>query len=1066
MTPEFLIALYEQGRFAEFVQLSEGVGDADVLCMRAFAKAAGWGCIKDVTGAEVIVNNIFGEIKNRAQNGIAVSQANLAKIFRDGLGVQRDYAVAVRWCRKAAEQGNARAQTNLGSVYSNGYGVAKDDLLAVDWYRKAAEQGYAIAQFCLAVRHANGRGVEKDDAIAAEWCRKAAEQGYAKAQYDLAERYENGCGVEKDDALAVKWYRRAAEQGDAKAQFNLAVRYEDGRGVNKDDSLAVEWYRKAAEQGNANAQCNLGVMHEDGRGVVKDESLAVEWYHKAAERKQVEALFNIGRMYCNGIGVEQDDKEAVKWFRSAAELRDAQAQRNLGLMYFKGRGVAKNYEEAVKWCHNAAEHGDEIAQCFLGLMYADGKGVAKNDVEAVKWYRKAVEQGDQDAQFNLALMYENGRGVDKDEVLAAEWYRKSAEQGYAKAQFNLAWRYANGLGVEKNDELAVEWYCKSAEHGYVDAQYKLGWMYENGRGVEKDYALAAEWYRKAAEQGHADAQNNLGCMYASGCGVDKSDAKSVELYSMAAEKGNQFAHFNLEVVAERGDASAQFCLGHMYETGLGVEKDDVKAVEWYRKAAEQGHAKAQDKLLMYLRMYHQMASTHISDCYFLPLRELSCHEPNYGQDFINVREILTVEKRGDTLEVQRYPIDVPWNIIRELYLCVFQDYSDENSEGHSNVRYLYGVYDHAWINRWQGGHRSRRWNTTSSILDMQQIFAAFETIAQNHNYLAPFRYKNAYVEEIDRPQPISCEEYLGQLCEIEKRTREKYDANFEEQWENMSHSVVAQARNAEQMDAMMEKGAYLQEKRFEHKEQINNSVKTEIAKYIHEIKVHYYNNARRYIFAQKYAETLSTSRILERLGSDVMMYSTDTIGWTNFDYIISDDVRIKVQTNFGYGVASYFRIIFSYKGIPILPYSMYVNYYYARSRDLARYTRNYDLGLDRKCWERSFDFVVETSNMAASNPDAFVKEWVMREVNDMIEGLRAIVNNPNSVMDKWLDKMDGLENESPYLHVRQMDGEAKKHYECYPREMAMELKAKKISGALDFLESLASLKAIYEKLGG
>ena len=181
MTPEFLIALYEQGRFAEFVQLSEGVGDADVLCMRAFAKAAGWGCIKDVTGAEVIVNNIFGEIKNRAQNGIAVSQANLAKIFRDGLGVQRDYAVAVRWCRKAAEQGNARAQTNLGSVYSNGYGVAKDDLLAVDWYRKAAEQGYAIAQFCLAVRHANGRGVEKDDAIAAEWCRKAAEQGYAKA---------------------------------------------------------------------------------------------------------------------------------------------------------------------------------------------------------------------------------------------------------------------------------------------------------------------------------------------------------------------------------------------------------------------------------------------------------------------------------------------------------------------------------------------------------------------------------------------------------------------------------------------------------------------------------------------------------------------------------------------------------------------------------------------------------------------------------------------------------------------------------------------------------------------
>ena len=34
----------------------------------------------------------------------------------------------------------------------------------------------------------------------------------------------------------------------------------------------------------------------------------------------------------------------------------------------------------------------------------------------------------------------------------------------------------------------------------------------------------------------------------------------------------------------------------MYDTGKGVLKDDKEAVKWYRKAAEQGDAKAQNNL--------------------------------------------------------------------------------------------------------------------------------------------------------------------------------------------------------------------------------------------------------------------------------------------------------------------------------------------------------------------------------------------------------------------------------------------------------------------------------------
>jgi len=48
--------------------------------------------------------------------------------------------------------------------------------------------------------------------------------------------------------------------------------------------------------------------------------------------------------------------------------------------------------------------------------------------------------------------------------------------------------------------------------------------------------------------------------------------------------------------AEQGDAKAQNNLGVMLADGRGVVKDEAQAVVWFRKAAEQGDALAQEKL--------------------------------------------------------------------------------------------------------------------------------------------------------------------------------------------------------------------------------------------------------------------------------------------------------------------------------------------------------------------------------------------------------------------------------------------------------------------------------------
>ncbi len=48
--------------------------------------------------------------------------------------------------------------------------------------------------------------------------------------------------------------------------------------------------------------------------------------------------------------------------------------------------------------------------------------------------------------------------------------------------------------------------------------------------------------------------------------------------------------------AKKGDADAQYNLGYAYRTGKGVRTDMNLALEWYRKAAAQGHLRAADSV--------------------------------------------------------------------------------------------------------------------------------------------------------------------------------------------------------------------------------------------------------------------------------------------------------------------------------------------------------------------------------------------------------------------------------------------------------------------------------------
>ncbi|NQX00865.1 sel1 repeat family protein [bacterium] len=226
-------------------------------------------------------------------------------------------------------------------------------------------------------------------------------------------------------------------------------------------------------------------------------------------------------------------------------------------------------------------HGYPIILLLFGLP-ATGAEELKSSI--IPELQAAAERGEAEAQYQLSRAYLRGDGVSADPTKAFALMKASAEQGFADAIGGVGYFYSAGKGVGKDEKQAVEWFRKGAEKGSARAQFNLGTLLLDSRAGDagKDAQSPQEglqWIVKAADQKFPEAALAYGrALYQGKFGLAKEPQKAVPY---------------LEVAAGQGIPNAQNLLGSMYESGSGVEIDLTKAADWYRKAALQGHLKAQ-----------------------------------------------------------------------------------------------------------------------------------------------------------------------------------------------------------------------------------------------------------------------------------------------------------------------------------------------------------------------------------------------------------------------------------------------------------------------------------------
>ncbi len=120
---------------------------------------------------------------------------------------------------------------------------------------------------------------------------------------------------------------------------------------------------------------------------------------------------------------------------------------------------------------------------------------------------------------------------------AIEEFKRLAELGSLLSMYYLAVVYTRGDGVPKDKDAAIYWHKRASDGGLARSKYYLGRHYLAHKRFSEALPLLAD----ASDAGFVPATNMLGHMYFSGIGVDKDRERARTYWQTAVSGGHLLA---------------------------------------------------------------------------------------------------------------------------------------------------------------------------------------------------------------------------------------------------------------------------------------------------------------------------------------------------------------------------------------------------------------------------------------------------------------------------------------------------------------------------------------------
>lgn len=370
-----------------------------------------------------------------------------------------------------------------------------------------------------------------------------------------------------------------------------------------------------ANNGDPEAQNIIGQRYLGGfDDYPVDEEQAFYWLSKAADNGVISAQYNIGLMYLNGSGTEQDEDQAFIRIKEAAENDFEDAYQQLAIFYCNEVGTDRNLREAMIWADKAFQSGNENAAELIEFI----KGETLEQIEEINRLKRSANEGDVDAQFTLGDLYFWGNDIPQNYEEAFSWMKMAAENGVPEAQHNLSNYYYQGVGTEIDEAASFYWIKEAASHEFAPSFFILAVKYFNGSGTNRDLQAALLWAEKAKEHANEEAENFLHLVkeeiskgkqetavnLVQSSSNDKKetinkDSVNQEEIEYCLKKATETVTSNTAEAfqyflkaANLGSPVAQYNLGIMYGSGIGVEINKVLSYHWMKKAAQNDYVDA------------------------------------------------------------------------------------------------------------------------------------------------------------------------------------------------------------------------------------------------------------------------------------------------------------------------------------------------------------------------------------------------------------------------------------------------------------------------------------------
>lgn len=343
------------------------------------------------------------------------------------------------------------------------------------------------------------------------------------------------------------------------------------------DQVQRDQKQERAFQQQANAEANEFIIAEEPYTEARRKiaERGIDAIEQAANLGDPEAQYLFGVALVDGIDVTADLASGNEWFRKSAAQKHPSGLNALGNQLFYGNGLDENRDEGLRLYQEANRMGSSSARANLAELYLFGDTVPKDIARGLEMMQSAADDGNVWAQTYIGYIYSNGEyDTERDFQMAESWLLLAAEKGDPEAQMRLGVLYGNDEFPNYNRSESFRWLYRSAKQGYAVSQAAVADRYRKGSGVQADQERWLGWMTLSAEQGVPFAQSELGEYY-----YREDRYRDAEQWFRKA--------------AEEGHAKGLLGLGRMYREGRVVAQDYSRAFELFQSAAEQGQATAQ-----------------------------------------------------------------------------------------------------------------------------------------------------------------------------------------------------------------------------------------------------------------------------------------------------------------------------------------------------------------------------------------------------------------------------------------------------------------------------------------